>query len=88
MFSFRQAAKMSTNTCRSPELEHLDLFIFSLLFSRSVAFSYIDVCTCFIFFYMSFYIIHATRDENMCSQENQTTHTSTTSINDMLWWYI
>ena len=75
---------MSTHTCRSPELEHLDFFIFSLLFSRSIAFSYIDVCVCFIFFYVSFYIIHATRDENMCSQDKQTPYTSIMSINDTI----
>lgn len=54
---------MSTPICRSPELEHFDWFLFSLLFSRALVYHYFDVCVCFVFFYGAFYILHATRDE-------------------------
>ena len=58
---------MSTNTCRSHELEHLDFCIFSLLLSRCVAYSYFDVGAFFVLFYIAFYVLHVTRDDNICS---------------------
>ncbi len=63
---------MSIPTCRSQELKCLDWFVFSVLFSRSLAYNYVDICACFVFFYISFIILHATRDDNICSQYTQT----------------
>jgi hypothetical protein len=77
---------MSTHACRSPELQHLDFVVFSILFSRSVAYTYLDICACFFFFYVTFYLLHATRDEDMCSHETQSTYTPNVSINDGSWW--
>jgi len=59
---------MSTlDACRSPALVQLDLCVFSLLFSRSLAFDYADVAACFVFFYLWFLIIQYTSPAHMCA---------------------
>jgi hypothetical protein len=75
---------MLTYACRSTELEHLDWFVFSILFSRSIAYNYADVCACFVFFYMTFYVIHATRDESMCTDDTTGSFSPSTSIYDFI----
>ncbi len=58
---------MTLDVCRSPPLVQLDLCVFSLLFSRSLAFDYADVAACFVFFYLWFLIIHYTSPAHMCA---------------------
>ncbi len=43
--------------CRSSELQHLDLVVFSVLFASSVACQYFDVGALFVLLYASFYLL-------------------------------
>jgi hypothetical protein len=54
--------------CLSSELHHLDLFLFSLLFSGSVALRYFDIGVLFVLFYSSFYLIDMTKDGLVCTE--------------------
>ena len=77
---------LSTQTCRSIELEYFDCFMFSILFSHSLAYNYADVCAFFIFFYTTFYIIHVTSYDNMCTDITHSPYTPNMSINDKSWY--
>jgi hypothetical protein len=60
---------MSTaDACRSPALVQLDWCVFSLLFSRSLAFEYADVAALFVFFFTWFMIMHNTSAAHMCAE--------------------
>jgi hypothetical protein len=52
--------------CRSPEMQHFDFFLFSILFSSSVARQYFDVGALFVVFYACFYLLDLSKHENTC----------------------
>ena len=68
---------MNTNAaCRSPALVQLDWCVFSLLFSRSLAFEYADVAALFVFFFAWFLIAHNTSAVHMCADTHDNAQTS------------
>jgi hypothetical protein len=52
--------------CRSPDLLRFDFFLFSILFSSSIACKYIDVGGLFLVFYACFYVLDLTKPEQGC----------------------
>jgi hypothetical protein len=52
--------------CRSPDLLRFDFFLFSILFSSSIAYKYIDVGGLFLVFYTCFYVLDLTKPEQGC----------------------
>jgi hypothetical protein len=53
--------------CRTPELQHFDVLLFSLLFSGSVAFTHAHAVALFLLFYSSFWIMEMNKDDYACS---------------------
>lgn len=66
----------AVDTCRSPTLVLFDWCVFSLSFSRSLAFEYADVAACFVFFFCWFILMHNTSPDHMCVDSHDNTQTS------------
>ena len=76
---------MSTaDACRSPALVQLDWCVFSLLFSRSLAFHYADIAAVFLFFYAWFYLMSTTSAAHACAEPHTTGSIWDEFINDTL----
>ena len=47
-------------------MQHFDFFLFSILFSSSVARQYFDVGALFVVFYACFYLLDLSKHEHAC----------------------
>jgi hypothetical protein len=74
----------TVDACRSPVLLQLDWCVFSLLFSRSLAFEYTDVAGLFVFFMGWFVIMHNTSAAHACAEADTTSSIWDEFINDTL----
>jgi hypothetical protein len=79
---------MSTPICPTPMLDYIEWFVFAMLFSNSIAYNYWDVCACFTFFFVTFCMLHGTRDGSMCMNETQGPYNPNISINENVWFFI
>jgi len=68
--------------CRSVTLVHLDHLVFALFFARSLMFSFWDIAACFVFFYMWFVFMHATKAD--ACENDAIEHAALRYINETL----